>query len=536
PAVSLSPINPHICAGQSITLTATGANTYVWSGPNGFGFGTTYTVNTTSQVSVTGSNQYGCMSLTQTTSVYVEPIPSFTILGPTSPMCEGSPLQLTATATPQSTYKWTGPNGYTSTVQNPLIPNATLANAGTYLVKATSQWGCENTGQVIVSIHPTPIVSVNGTSPICSGSPLNLVAAISNGSSVSWNGPNGFASTLLNPVIYNTTSANAGWYVATASNGYCSMKDSTYVQVNAGPTISIAPSQNNICSGEAVDLYASGAMSYHWSTGQTGPNITVSPTITTPYTVTGMNIAGCTSSYTITITINGNSLTSIFTSGIDASCNGEHDGAANVQVLNGVPPMTYDWTPDPVNGDGNNAAIGFAAGLVSVYYTDSRGCHGTNSILINEPAPITFAVPPIINGQNVSVTITGGTPPYQYGWSTGQTGNPVTFDPGIYVVSLTVNDGHYCQESFIINLASSGIDDVNTITFSIYPNPVSDILHIETGDVKIAEIQLLDITGKMILTAGKEKIINLTLFPAGFYLIQLTTKDGEILRSKVVKQ
>lgn len=540
PIVSLSPTNPHICTGQSVTLTATGATTYSWSGPNGMGTGNTYTASSAGQVSVIGISQFGCLSQPATTTVYVEPTPTFTALGPNGPVCEGSPLQLLANANPPSTYSWTGSNGFTSNQQNPVILNVSSANAGTYLVTATTQWGCQNTGQIIVTVNPTPIVSVSAISPICAGQTLQLICAHT-GNYIAWSGPNGFTSNQQNPVIPNASSANAGWYVATTWSGSCSAKDSVWVQINSSPTINISASSLTVCGGQSVTLTATGANTYTWSTGQTGSTVLVYPTQSTMYTVVGTNQYGCTGSQSIQITVGGNVLQSQFTSAGMVTCPDGNDGWANISPLNGNYPYSYTWSPTPINGQGSNAVTGLQAGIWYVTITDANGCQGTNSVTITEPPAITIT--PIINGSMVTAMVTGGTllpgDNYQYNWmpspAFGQGTATATFAPGISIVTLTVTDGHYCQESLVINLATAGIGDDESANFSIYPNPVSDLLHIETGDLKVAGIQLYDALGK-ILYSGKETSISMIEFPTGMYLINVTDENGRIFRSKVVKK
>src|SRR5207249_3485266 len=77
------------------------------------------------------------------------------------------------------TYSWTGPNGFTSTQENPLISSASLMNAGTYMVSLTVN-GCTSTtpGSISITVNQTPsapLVTSNG--PLCEGSVLNLSAS-----------------------------------------------------------------------------------------------------------------------------------------------------------------------------------------------------------------------------------------------------------------------------------------------------------------------------------------------------------------------
>jgi len=74
-----------------------------------------------------------------------------------SPICPNSTIQLNATG--GAIYNWTGPNGFTSSLQNPTIPNATLANAGTYTCQISGSGACDGnfTVNVVVGDNIAPI-------------------------------------------------------------------------------------------------------------------------------------------------------------------------------------------------------------------------------------------------------------------------------------------------------------------------------------------------------------------------------------------
>jgi hypothetical protein len=120
------------------------------------------------------------------------------------PICEGSTLLLTATTIPDATYQWVGPNGFTSSQQNPSIPNASLAASGSYSVTATKN-GCTSNPQTTVatvnSIPDAPTAGNSGES--CAGDSFTLTATDVPGAIYAWTGPNSFTSTQQNPVISN---------------------------------------------------------------------------------------------------------------------------------------------------------------------------------------------------------------------------------------------------------------------------------------------------------------------------------------------
>lgn len=70
--------------------------------------------------------------------------------------CLGTTMQLTATPYQSASYLWTGPNGFSSDKQSPSIPNVTIAANGVYQVIATLRNGCILTGNVTVTINPSP--------------------------------------------------------------------------------------------------------------------------------------------------------------------------------------------------------------------------------------------------------------------------------------------------------------------------------------------------------------------------------------------
>src|SRR5207237_1446225 len=151
---------------------------------------------------------------------------------------QGGTLNLTANTVANATYSWSGPNGFTSNVQNPTINNVPVAASGTYSVTVTAN-GCTSNaaGSTNVTVTPTPQPTASNNSPICSGATLNLTASNLANATYSWTGPNGFTSNVQNPTITNASTAAAGTYsvVATASGCSSSNPATTTVVVNTIP-------------------------------------------------------------------------------------------------------------------------------------------------------------------------------------------------------------------------------------------------------------------------------------------------------------
>ena len=175
--------NLFYCGTGSTTLTAnaTGGGSpysYAWTNPNNAAAGTSQTVtaNIAGTWSVTITDACGG---TATASVNVEARPQPTASASASPACTGSSITLTGTTDIGTSFQWTGPNGFTSTDQNPTIASASSANSGVYTFVASLN-GCSTTATVNVTVFDPPaIASVTATPPsVCTGlnSQLNASA------------------------------------------------------------------------------------------------------------------------------------------------------------------------------------------------------------------------------------------------------------------------------------------------------------------------------------------------------------------------
>lgn len=148
-----------------------------------------------------------------------------------SPVCEGSLLQLSATNVPGASFQWTGPNGFSSTLQNPSIPVTTPADAGVYDLQVTLNGCTANPISLVVSLNPVPQAPVATANAGCLGGTLQLFASNILGATYSWTGPNGFTSSSQNPTISGFSQVHVGNYSVTATVGGCTSLAGT-VNVN----------------------------------------------------------------------------------------------------------------------------------------------------------------------------------------------------------------------------------------------------------------------------------------------------------------
>ncbi|MFN7015396.1 MAG: immunoglobulin domain-containing protein, partial [Bacteroidia bacterium] len=88
-------------------------------------------------------------------------------------LCEGEDLQLSANATDATDYNWTGPDGFSSTIQNPFINNISLNQAGTYTLIATALNCSSPAATIDITVNATPVATALISNPLrCSGNAL----------------------------------------------------------------------------------------------------------------------------------------------------------------------------------------------------------------------------------------------------------------------------------------------------------------------------------------------------------------------------
>ncbi|MCO5259378.1 MAG: T9SS type A sorting domain-containing protein [Crocinitomicaceae bacterium] len=308
-----------LCGGDTLKLTSlpNGMTSYSWVGPNGF-----TSSNQNAQIDDVDGTHQGTYSLTVSNgvcssstslNVVVNASPSVSANASNTSICQGGGVNLYATTASATNYSWTGPNGYTSTTQNPVLSGLTTSNSGQYQIVAHNG-NCTDTSFVTISVTPGPIASIStSTTSLCAGDTLFLTSQPNGAADYSWVGPNGFTSTSQNPQIDGVSGINQGTYTVTVSNGSCNSSASFNLTVNNNPPISAGASSIALCEGDTLNLFASpsGATSYHWSgpasfvSGSQNPTISgVSLARSGLYTVTAYNAVGCSSSASVNIQVN----------------------------------------------------------------------------------------------------------------------------------------------------------------------------------------------------------------------------------------
>lgn len=239
-----------------------------------------------------------CRIAANTVSVNIAPLPFVQatnyVFG-----CFGTDVALFASG--GSTFKWTGPNGFTSNKQHPVIPKVKFSDAGIYKVVVSNSAGsCSNSDSTDLDIYPAATASVNNDISICEGTSTMLRA--SGGSRYRWFPATGLSSdTIANPVANPLD--NTRYTVTVFSDYGCSDTATVTVNVFKKPVANAGPDKKARV-GVPVQLNGSvkgNAVSYYWDLSPALLNTqslqpSVNPSVDTKFTLHATSNVGCGSS------------------------------------------------------------------------------------------------------------------------------------------------------------------------------------------------------------------------------------------------
>ncbi|MFN5182777.1 MAG: beta strand repeat-containing protein [Bacteroidota bacterium] len=497
-----------LCFGDSATLSASGASSYVWSPANINGSSVNVSPTSSTTYTVTGTDVNGCTD-NDTISLTVNPLPVLTALINDSAVCAGSTVSLSASGA--QNYQWSPIASSGSNV------NDTPTSSVTYTVIGTDANGCTSQSLLSVVVSPNPVVSLGSNIAACSG-PILLDAANS-GSTYLWN-DNSTGQTLS---VNNTGSYSVQ---VTDLNG-CSGFDSITVTINSNPSVNLG-NDTTVCSGSlSLDAANSGA-TYLWNDGSTNQTLPVS--IGGQYFVTITYSGGCSASDTINIGINTLPLVNLSLTTSSVCANG------SVVALAGESPAGGTFSGAGVSGSSfdPNGAVGNVA--VIVYsFTDQNGCTGTTSDSISLIAPpsvsLVLGVDSACSADPV-VNLSGESPIGGTFSGTSVTGN--NFDPsvgfGTYLITYTFTDtvtgcSNNASQNFIVDVCAGNITS-SLANVKVYPNPNNGQFFIETSGYNekiVAEV--FNAQGKLVhaeqFNSNYRNTVNLGEFSNGVYLLRL---------------
>jgi hypothetical protein len=321
--------------------------------------------------------------------------------------------------------------------------------------------------------------------------------------------------------------------------------------------------QNSVTSDGSITVTATSTnppYTFDWAdsennmiTQTTDPNGTSTLTGLTAglYYVTVSDAGGCPSMDSIVVTaacpVNlGSTIT-----GTNETTAGSADGSATVTPTVGVAPYDFVWS----TGGDTDTEADLSAGVHTVTITDAAGCTEIISVTLDFSCPASLGasatgINETLEGANdgaATATVADGTPPYQFEWDNGETGNTVLdLAPGTYDVTVTDANGCIDQTSVTIDASNVnvGIEDIEALSsLAIAPNPTTGqtVMSVRFTENVDMEVEIISIVGQVITkeyynqTASEDIVINLSDMPSGIYFVKLNV-NGAIYTERIVKR
>ncbi|WP_416443777.1 Ig-like domain-containing protein [Leeuwenhoekiella sp. A16] len=242
----------------------------------------------------------------------------------------------------------------------------------------------------------------------------------------------------------------AGEYFVTVTDAAgCTVEGNTKINEPAKALSSSFKVNNILCNSSstgAIDLTVEGGTApytYEWNNGETTEDI--SDLAANGYTVTITDANGC--QIIESTTISEPDALSATLNVTDVLCKGGNDGAIDLTIQGGSSPYTYSWN----NGEITEDIDALEAGNYEITITDANGCSLIKNVTVAEPAEVLTAGTSkedvnCFGGSDgsINLSVSGGTAPYAYVWSNGETTEDINgLIAGNY--SVLVTDAHGCE-------------------------------------------------------------------------------------------
>ena len=338
--------------------------------------------------------------------------------------------------------------------------------------------------------------------------------------------------------------------------------------ISSAPNCNVAVTSTNASNSNTNDGTATATpdtsgtppYTYAWNTGETTP--TIDSLAVGTYCVTIVDANSCSATGCTTVGSNANTTCSISVSATDATCGTCTDGTAAASASGGTPPYTYLW-----NTGANTSTIdSLAAGTYCVTVTDADTCAVTDCATVGANTNNCMAsFYPYVDSSQANLVYliensTGTGLSYYWDFDDGTTSTQqypthVYSNYGTYNICLTVSNNMNCIDTNCVTLIldsipktffgytvivvpqvpTTGINEDSDKGIAenvlIYPNPVSDMIHIKGIE---GTAMLFDSYGRLVLSSNSNNM-NIQKLPKGVYYIRIHDESGTVFSQKVLK-
>ena len=464
--VILNRVPVTICTAQTVRLQTTPALgvTFDWSKDGAPPFQSSASefadITLAGSYTVTATGEGGACAITSPAVVVSSNAgapPADPAITTNAPLCIGGNLQLSTAAVGGATYQWTGPNGFTSAAQNPIINNVTVNEAGLYFLQIDAGGCSSNRVSSQVDLASLPVFTISSSSPgaACQGSTVTLTVNNAAGYTFQWLKN---AATISGETGVTLGATQEGDYsvIVTSSSPVCSQETAKTTVVLLSLPVANFQSPASVCTGAVVNftnqsvLDARGTAKYAWTFGDGNNSAAQNPSNTylnsgslnVSLTASYVGVTGCTNAISKPITINSAAVPSILASD-NPICPGYAITLSVAGAFN-----SFNW-----NTGGSGSSIGVSQpGDYSVNTLDQNNCASSATITINsKPAFLLTAIADktsIGPGEQVQLTAAGAD---SYAWtpalslSDSSISNPVATPSVTTTYQVTGTKSGFCD-------------------------------------------------------------------------------------------
>lgn len=390
---------------------------------------------------------------------------------------------------------------------------------------------------IAVTVYPLPLLNISANAPLCEGETL-IVNAQAGAQSYTWTGPSLFNSSAAGFSMVAQPSAGGIYSLVAQSAMGCQNSGTLAVVIHPEPVVSAAADKTLVCSGENIHLTGNGAATYIWEPGSvSGIQVTVTPAVTTEYTVTGIDQNNCDAAAMLLIVVKPK-LSPNAQASDSVICAGDQ------VILSAAGSPSLVWMPGAVSGS-VVAVTPSASVIYTVQGTDPDDCmhDGLVSLTVNPVPDVTVSAQPALICAGESATLSAA------GNGTLQWLPPFTA-PGFTVKVSPASTTAYSVKA----VGANGCESASSVSLNVdpclgmpqtavLPGMVSIIPNPSTGAFLISareplKVSVYDVTGALListdLSSANHFSVSVGDLPPGIYLIR--AGDGSLVgKATVVK-